>query len=134
MIIASFFIAPLGAAPVLGRVFGHSGGITVCCERPVCVAMASGIEATAGACARPQTGMAWSLDGAPQSSGQCTAPDFDLRRGNAGFFLLDLGAGALSERRVWNHGENDWLRIPLRRNFFRLDAICADRPHRRPDW
>src|SRR5881409_755446 len=79
-------------------VAGHSRSIAVRRECAICMAMASGIEATACAFGRPKTRMAWTIDGTPQSNRQCPAADFDLCGSHAGFLLPDVGSGALSER------------------------------------
>src|SRR5262249_41773209 len=115
-------------------VAGHSRSIAMRHECAICMAMASRIEATARPSARPQTRMAWSIDGAPQSNRKCAAADFDLCGSHAGFLLPDIHSGALSERRISNYRKDHRLRFSLRRNFFSVDAVGAYRANRRPDW
>ena len=76
--------------------------------------------------------MARRLVGSPQSDGDSAAINADLCGGDAGVLLSDVGSCALSERGVWNYGENDWVRVSLRWNLLRSHALSADRTNRGP--
>ena len=91
-----------------------------------------GIEAAACPRRGPEAGVARRLGGSSQPHWRRAAADSHLCGGDACILVPDLGAGALSERRVWDHREDDRICFPLCRGLFRSHALRAHWAHRGP--